>query len=489
MSLNSLEKLKENLAMIAKGFVPKELPDEIFCKEEVTGVKKFYDDVSAFIAEMAAGNLEVELDHKGPLAGSLRMLQASLKHMVWQTREVANGDFSQRSDLMGEFAESFNQMAVRLDSLEKLKESLTLLAKGIIPKELPENLTFRDELSSIKKFYEDISAFIQDMSAGKLEVELEYKGPLAGSLKMLQANLKHLVWQAGEVANGDFSQRIDLMGEFAESFNMMVVNLNDSFTKFEEKNNELLKIRAEFDKDIKLAEDAQNKMMKFLAKTDISRGEKYSAALQRVSGDFYHEFMDESGNHNIFVGDATGHGVSAGLVTMMARTAIESVPQGLSTDEMLKRINGLLCNCLPDDMYISGVYARLHPDGKLLVASGGHFPVVIIRDGSGALELTAGGGMPLGMFDSEIAQFDAESYQLNKGDRIYFFTDGAVECRNSQEQFGVKRLHSLLQKLHAEDVETAIAEIIGELWEFSAEIGFEDDVLLLTHEFTGGVTS
>jgi hypothetical protein len=42
-----------------------------------------------------------------------------------------------------------------------------------------------------------------------------------------------------------------------------------------------------------------------------------------------------------------------------------------------------------------------------------------------------------------------------------------------------------MQKLQSENIETAVGEVIGELWDFCAEIGFEDDALLLVHEFTG----
>lgn len=371
------------------------------------------------------------------------------------------------------------------NDLQKLKEQLGLLGTGHSPKEILTGDLCQAELLAIKSYHDALTGFVKEIAAGNLDSELGYKGSLAGSLKMLQAGLKHLAWQTGEVANGDFSQRVDFMGEFSDSFNQMVENLKESFTKFEEKNNELIKFKSEFDKDIKLAEDAQNKMMQFLPVTPFTRGEKYYAALQRVSGDFYHEFIGPDGNLNFFVGDATGHGVSAGLVTMMARTAIESVSPDLPANELLAKVNGLLCNCLPDEMYISGLFGRLSPDGQMIVSSAGHFPVAIIRNSTGNIDLTAGGGMPLGMFDSEIAQFDEETYYLEKGDRIYCFTDGVVECRNNHEQFGVKRLHNLLQKLQSEDIETAVGEIIGELWDFCAEVGFEDDVLLLVHEYTG----
>ncbi|MCL2045039.1 MAG: diguanylate cyclase [Oscillospiraceae bacterium] len=50
---------------------------------------------------------------------------------------------------------------------------------------------------------------------------------LAAPLKTLQANLKHLTWQTQQVAKGDYKQRVDFLGEFADAFNTMVNQLSD----------------------------------------------------------------------------------------------------------------------------------------------------------------------------------------------------------------------------------------------------------------------
>ncbi|MDO4483460.1 MAG: diguanylate cyclase [Clostridia bacterium] len=48
---------------------------------------------------------------------------------------------------------------------------------------------------------------------------------LAAPLKELQGNLRHLSWQTQQVAKGDFSQRVDFMGEFSQAFNTMTTQL------------------------------------------------------------------------------------------------------------------------------------------------------------------------------------------------------------------------------------------------------------------------
>jgi diguanylate cyclase (GGDEF)-like protein/PAS domain S-box-containing protein len=77
---------------------------------------------------------------------------------------------------------------------------------------------------------------------------------LAAALKTLQANLRHLIWQVGEVAKGDFSQRIDFMGEFSDSFNSMTQQLERSLTELKEREANLLALTA----DLKSSEERWN---------------------------------------------------------------------------------------------------------------------------------------------------------------------------------------------------------------------------------------
>ena len=63
------------------------------------------------------------------------------------------------------------------------------------------------------------------LAKGELSAQILPGGYLAGALKTLQANLRHLTWQTQMIAGGDFTQRVDFMGEFSEAFNSMVSSL------------------------------------------------------------------------------------------------------------------------------------------------------------------------------------------------------------------------------------------------------------------------
>jgi diguanylate cyclase (GGDEF)-like protein len=49
------------------------------------------------------------------IASSVKALHAMLKHLTWQTQQVAKGDYKQRVSFMGDFSEAFNLMIEQLD--------------------------------------------------------------------------------------------------------------------------------------------------------------------------------------------------------------------------------------------------------------------------------------------------------------------------------------------------------------------------------------
>ena len=69
----------------------------------------------ALATALSRGDLSCPLPKPdNELASSLKSLHATLKHLTWQTRQVANGDYKQRVSFMGDFADAFNQMVTQL---------------------------------------------------------------------------------------------------------------------------------------------------------------------------------------------------------------------------------------------------------------------------------------------------------------------------------------------------------------------------------------
>lgn len=100
-----------------------------------------------------------------------------------------------------------------------------LLKKRGSPASLNNELNDDTALRQLIEEFMVIREFTNAISNGDLSQNLSMKGYWAGALKALQSNLRHLTWQTSMVASGDFSQRIDFMGDFSAAFNIMIQRL------------------------------------------------------------------------------------------------------------------------------------------------------------------------------------------------------------------------------------------------------------------------
>ena len=71
--------------------------------------------------ELSTGNLNcVPPSQNNEIASPLKSLQASLRHLAWQTQQVAKGDYNQRVDFMGDFSDAFNNMIQQLEQRHQI---------------------------------------------------------------------------------------------------------------------------------------------------------------------------------------------------------------------------------------------------------------------------------------------------------------------------------------------------------------------------------
>jgi sigma-B regulation protein RsbU (phosphoserine phosphatase) len=85
------------------------------------------------------------------------------------------------------------------------------------------------------------------------------------------------------------------------------------------------------------------------------------------------------------------------------------------------------------------VYGVIDPlSGRFEYVMAGH-PAPVVLPRAGAPFPVEGAGLPVGMIDD--ATFADATLTLGPGDRLYFYTDGAIEALDtSEEEFGQLRL-------------------------------------------------
>jgi sigma-B regulation protein RsbU (phosphoserine phosphatase) len=199
--------------------------------------------------------------------------------------------------------------------------------------------------------------------------------------------------------------------------------------------------------------------------------------LERVSGDYYDFTTLSSGRLGILIADASGHGVPAAFVSVMAKTAFQAYAQGIeSPAAVLKTMNQRLANLIDAEHFITMFYAVLDRESlRLTYALAGHPSPLWFRGATGTVEPLDAEGAMIGLLPQPI--FEERSIQLARGDSVLFYTDGVVECRNAdREFFGHERLHKFLQA-HGGGPSTLLVEALeAELTRFRGPRPFTDDI-------------
>ena len=108
-------------------------------------------ETTTLARDLSRGELNGPSPSRGnEISSPLKSLQASLKHLTWQTAQVAKGDYKQRVSFMGEFADSFNKMTDQLDKRRNAllseieasnKKSEALLRSNILLEAITENIS------------------------------------------------------------------------------------------------------------------------------------------------------------------------------------------------------------------------------------------------------------------------------------------------------------------------------------------------------------
>jgi serine phosphatase RsbU (regulator of sigma subunit) len=199
-----------------------------------------------------------------------------------------------------------------------------------------------------------------------------------------------------------------------------------------------------------------------------------------VSGDFYDFIQFGKKRIGLLIGDVSGKGIPASLVMATTRSILRvAAKKNLAPGEVLYQVNGLLCNDMPANMFVTCFMGILDlSSGRLCFANAGHDLPLLTR-GREVSELRAT-GMPLGLLPD--MTYEEREVNVRKGDRVVFYSDGLAEAHNPQkEMFGFPRLRSIMAEYKCITPVTtylldALADFTGPDWEQ------EDDVTLLTVE-------
>ncbi|MBR4820434.1 SpoIIE family protein phosphatase [bacterium] len=242
--------------------------------------------------------------------------------------------------------------------------------------------------------------------------------------------------------------------------------------------------KASVDSQLETAASIQSHLLpKSRAQMGIVEAEAFYKTAYRVGGDYF-DFIEVDEDHlGILVADVSGKGIPAGLVMASTRALMSALSKHvLSPSKLLTDLNTHLIQLIPEEMFVTASYAVINTKtGEMLCAEAGHEPFLAALSGQPVVTCE-NRGMVLSILDSEIfgPSLKDTAYQLQKGDMVLFYTDGAVEALNrKKEEFTRERLSVALENARNLSPYEALQSIQGRLAKFTEGEPPYDDVTLV----------
>ncbi len=186
------------------------------------------------------------------------------------------------------------------------------------------------------------------------------------------------------------------------------------------------------------------------------------APADRASGDFYDFFEARDGKLAAVVGDVTGHGPAAALITASAQAGLRAVLRLVpDVGEAVEIVNRDLHQRIEPGKFVTLVVCVLSPDGTVEVRNAGHPPPLVWRDATGSVERVAEHGTCLGIFE-EIARPPRVTVRLARGDALLAYTDGITEAHPKGAYRRMLGEEELARLFAAEAAVTAEASLLTE---------------------------
>jgi serine phosphatase RsbU (regulator of sigma subunit) len=244
-----------------------------------------------------------------------------------------------------------------------------------------------------------------------------------------------------------------------------------------------LEERKKSEQELALAQETQESLLpRSLPQFENFRIHAYNSPTRYVGGDFYDFLQLSSGTWMGVLADVSGKGISAALLSSMVLGAVNmEFRSGTQPEEVLKRINQLLCDKSLPFQFVTLFLFLLSSDGTGQFINAGHNPAYLFRSATGKIEKLVSDAHALGMFD--FASFQSCPLRLSTGDVLVVYSDGLPDAQDQQEEmFGDEQLLRLIREgapLGSHALEQRLLTSIGE---FTQGLPQTDDITFVIVE-------
>ena len=308
----------------------------------------------------------------------------------------------------------------------------------------------------------------------------------------LTSSLSRLSLATRKIAEGDFEVRVDAnsggeLGILARSFNAMAQEVSRLMSETAEK--------ARMETELATAKTVQETLFPN-SQADMGEVEiaGYYMPASECGGDWWY-YCESHDQVFIWIGDATGHGAPAALLTSAARAVASVIHFGPDrpVSESLGILNQAICDTSKGKMMMTFFLASINKTtGEMTYANASHEPPYLLHKTES--EPTRGDFIPLNdinnprLGEQPHFEFKQSSVQLEPGDRIVFYTDGVTDVKNiADKTWGERKfLKSLSSCLYDKaSAGPALSDLVMHLEEYREDTPLDDDVTLVVCNYKG----
>ena len=204
---------------------------------------------------------------------------------------------------------------------------------------------------------------------------------------------------------------------------------------------------------------------------------------KEVGGDFYNFFLIDDDHLAFVIGDVSGKGVPAALFMMVTNIIIsDRTHMGGTPGEILTYVNDNICAHNKADMFVTLWLGILEiSTGKITASNAGHDDAVIIKENGEVEMFKTKHGLVVGaMGGLKYKDFDI---QLNKGDRIFLYTDGVPEATDKDNNmFTIEGMLDSLAKYADNPPKEVLKGVRNDVNAFVGDAPQFDDLTMLCIE-------
>ncbi|MBN2078907.1 MAG: SpoIIE family protein phosphatase [Spirochaetes bacterium] len=239
----------------------------------------------------------------------------------------------------------------------------------------------------------------------------------------------------------------------------------------------LIRIRnLEMERDLEVARKLQQKLLPE-SNPVIPGYELYSCyiPMDKVGGDFY-DYRLRDDCFDIFIADVSGHGLPGAFLATLTKLTLDNISDRSSPSRVQAILNDIIIRSVVNNAFVTTFFCTIDMKNNVLrFTNAGHCPPIIYRKRSGEYIELHSAGNPLGWQTN--LKLEEKEFQLERGDRIIFYTDGITECRIGDRMFfGEEKLIDFIRENAVRTPKEFSDNLMDSLRSFRQSDSFDDDI-------------